>query len=188
MGDSCCLVASTGQTTHPYIELFRCYQAPIWCPITPSLPFFRRWTAAKLPCWLGGLYVFVDNGNAGNYVALSSISSAIFMPWEFHVGLYFHFGQSQIRPNLKDGENERIFVPLTFRVKNAWFLSGWWPSVGESSTSSMLWDLQACHEAQSDLKPRLYDAGCLTVRRNNASARLAQRETSSYLVKHTIAR
>ena len=29
MGDSCCLVASTGQTTHLYIELFRCYQAPI---------------------------------------------------------------------------------------------------------------------------------------------------------------
>lgn len=62
--------------------------------------------------------MFVDNGNAGNYVALSSISSAIFMPWEFHVGLHFHFGQSQIRPNLKDGENERIFVPLAFRVKN----------------------------------------------------------------------
>ena len=61
--------------------------------------------------------MFVDNGNAGNYVALSSISSAIFMPWEFHVGPYFHFGQSQIRPNLKDGENEWIFVPLTSRAK-----------------------------------------------------------------------
>jgi len=61
--------------------------------------------------------VFVDNGNADNYVALSSILSAIFMLWEFHVELYFHFGQSQIRPNLKDGENEWIFVPLTSRAK-----------------------------------------------------------------------